>query len=93
MSRSHLLLIDAVINLALGVVLVVIPKALANAVGLPSGPVRLPRGLAVPVSPHHSFRGHHCSWLRSVRLTDRTERNPSDFRLVELPLPAVFRGS
>lgn len=35
MVRSHLLLIDAIINLALGVVLVVIPKAMANAVGLP----------------------------------------------------------
>ena len=35
MSRSHLLFTDAVINLVLGVVLVVCPRALARTVGLP----------------------------------------------------------
>ncbi len=36
MSRSYLLLTDALINLALGVVLVAFPKAVAEAFGLPS---------------------------------------------------------
>ena len=36
MSRSYLLLTDALINLALGVVLVAFPKAVAEALGLPS---------------------------------------------------------
>ncbi len=35
MSRSYLLLTDALINLALGVVLVAFPKAVAEAFGLP----------------------------------------------------------
>ena len=36
MSPSYLLLTDALINLALGVVLVAFPKAVAEAFGLPS---------------------------------------------------------